>query len=77
MGGTSDPAINLPSNLVLLCGDCHREVESHRLAAASQGWLIGSQSDPALTPIRTKGYGYVYLDPDGTYRPAEQEDAHE
>lgn len=45
MGGTSNPAIHEPANLLALCRSCHRWVEEHRTEALEQGWLI-SQHDP-------------------------------
>lgn len=47
MGGTSDPAINALPNLVFVCGDCHREIESHRSDAYESGWLVRRWRDPA------------------------------
>lgn len=49
MGGTRDPRINDPRNLVALCGSgttgCHGWIESHRELALAQGWLIASLDD--------------------------------
>lgn len=50
-GGTKDPRINLPSNLVLLCGACHRWVESHREDAREDGWLLRSVAEAATVPV--------------------------
>ena len=47
MGGTSDPAINAFPNLVFVCADCHREIESHRSDAYESGWLVRRWQDPA------------------------------
>ena len=47
MGGTSDPAINSPANLVLLCLACHAYIESHRADAYESGWLVRRWQDPA------------------------------
>ena len=44
MGGTSDPTINHPDNLVLLCLAHHAEVESNRTAAESVGLIIRRSS---------------------------------
>lgn len=68
MGGTSDPAINSPANLVLLCRDCHRDIESNRLLAARSGWLVSAALDPEMIPLITdKPGGRFYLTPDGRY----------
>lgn len=44
MGGTKALWVNLPANLVLLCGTgvtgCHSWVESHRQDARDLGWLV-------------------------------------
>jgi hypothetical protein len=44
MGGTKDPSINRPGNLILLCGDgvrgCHGWVETHREEAHDNGWSL-------------------------------------
>lgn len=52
-GGSSWSGINLPSNLLLLCGDattpdgCHAFVEAHRTSAYDEGWLVHQAQDPA------------------------------
>lgn len=51
MGGTSDPAIHDPSNLVHLCAECHRWVESRRAVAVACGWLVTGVTSPADTPL--------------------------
>lgn len=55
MGGSRDPRLNLPSNLVLLCGSgttlCHGEVESNRSAARAHGYLVSRPLDPAEVPV--------------------------
>ena len=59
MGGTRDPLINSPANLVLLCGSgttgCHGWVESHRTEAREQGWLVSQHADPRYQPIDHQG----------------------
>jgi hypothetical protein len=59
MGGTSDPTINDPSNLVALCGTgttgCHGWIESNRGTALTEGWLVSSWDDPARTPVIVGG----------------------
>jgi hypothetical protein len=55
MGGSRDPRLNLPSNLVLLDGSgttgCHGEVESHRADAEAAGYLVPRHLDPAEVPV--------------------------
>lgn len=68
MGGTSADWVNLTSNLVLLCADCHRWVEDHPLEAYRSGWKIrGRDTDPTTAPVRTR-WGWVYLDNDAQWR---------
>lgn len=56
-GGTSDPAINDPVNLALLCDfdadSCHRWTEDQPAEAYDTGWLVHSWEDPAeVVPLR-------------------------
>ena len=55
MGGTRDPRINCPSNLVLLCSADHLWVETHRAQARDEGWLVSQWQDPARVPIVVGG----------------------
>lgn len=74
MGGTKDPAANLPSNLVLLCGSattpggCHTSVEKARQAAISTGWIVARTADPETVPVKMIS-GWWFLRPDGTKLP--------
>lgn len=56
MGGSRDPRINDPRNLVLVCGSgttgCHHEIESDRELALGTGWLLRSLDD-LDTPLVT------------------------
>lgn len=65
-GGSSDPAINYPSNLLALCSQCHLEVESDRTVSKEQGWLVPFEQDPAETPVWIAGLGKVFLNDDGS-----------
>ena len=69
MGGSSDPATNSPANLVLLCRDCHRWVESHRSAARMSGWLVPQGQDPAAVVVLLPT-GPVWLTNAAGYMPA-------
>lgn len=55
MGGSRDPRLNLPSNLVLMCGSgatmCHGHVESYRADAETDGYLVPRHLDPAEVPV--------------------------
>jgi 5-methylcytosine-specific restriction protein A len=73
MGGTSDPEINSPSNLVLLCRGCHSEVESRRAQALADGWLVYASGDPSRVPVNLPGFGPTLLTKDGKYDVTEDE----
>jgi hypothetical protein len=65
-GGSSDPAINYPSNLLALCSQCHLEVEGNRTVSKEQGWLVRFEHNPAETPVWIAGLGKVFLLDDGS-----------
>ncbi|AHH20767.1 hypothetical protein NONO_c59910 [Nocardia nova SH22a] len=66
MGGSrNDSRINLPSNLVVLCSDCHRWIESYRTEAYVDGWLVHRTAEPNATPIESALHGLVLLDDSG------------
>lgn len=55
MGGTSDPAVNSPANLVAICAYCHLAIELGRTDAFLDGWLVRNSEDPAEIPVRYRG----------------------
>lgn len=68
MGGTRDPRINDPRNLIRVCGTgttgCHEWIESHRDEAREKGWLLRSLDDlsqPLVTLYGTR----IMLSADG------------
>lgn len=72
-GGTSLLWVNLPANLVVLCGSgttgCHGWIESHRTAAIEAGWLISQNGrlravDVPLTHVTL---GRVFLTDEGSW----------
>lgn len=73
-GGSKDPATNLPSNLLWLCGSgttgCHGWIESNRAAAIEHGWLLRSWQTPIESPVRIHDRGDVVLDDIGGMTPA-------
>jgi 5-methylcytosine-specific restriction endonuclease McrA len=73
MGGTTDPAVNTPANLAILCGSgttgCHGEIESHRTEAYADGWLLHTGQDPVDVPVRLRGGPMIFLTVEGGYRP--------
>lgn len=72
MGGSRDPRLNLPSNIILLCGSgtegCHGWVESNRTEAYTDGLLVYRIDDPAEVPVLLR-YGLVLLDDVGGVQP--------
>jgi len=74
MGGTKRPDTNTASAGVLLCQPCHIEVESHRLKAYSDGWLVRQHQNPADIPVYRKGR-WVLLDDEGGFHPATSDEA--
>lgn len=66
-GGSRRADTNLPSNLLLLCPPCHREVESHRGPAQSMGWLVVQSVDPATIAVLVQRDRWAYLTDDGRY----------
>lgn len=69
MGGSRDPRINLPSNLLVLCPACHRSAESNRQESYENGWLVHRTAEPNATPVESKLHGYVLLGDDGSIQP--------
>lgn len=70
-GGTSDPAVNSPTNRLLLCGTgttgCHGVVERNRRAAYDAGLLVAHGiHDPGRVPVEL-AQGRVWLTADGRY----------
>lgn len=73
MGGSRTERINQPSNLVLLCGDCHAEVESNRELGYAYGWLVHRQADPSSVAVKRFDGEWVFLDDEGNYVPVAPE----
>ena len=71
MGGSRDPRINQPANLLLLCGSatsangCHTHVESHRNQARALGFLLSDVSEAETTRVRT-AFGWRLFLNDGS-----------
>jgi 5-methylcytosine-specific restriction protein A len=76
MGGTSDQAINRPSNLVTLCGSatspggCHLACEKRDPILLSLGFWLRRNEDPAQVPVAHAVHGWAFLLDDGTVRHA-------
>lgn len=72
-GGSTRPFINLPGNLVLLCGHgsvgCHFQVESERVWAEAAGFIVrDGVTVPAAVPISHAVHGLVLLGDEGGYQ---------
>lgn len=73
-GGSSDPAINAPSNLLTVCGTgttgCHGWIGSSPAEALEHGYVVSLNSREAATdvPVVHAVHGVVYLLDDGTLR---------
>lgn len=74
LGGSTDPAINLPPNLVRLCAHHHQWVESNRLEALAMGLLLHANDVPSETPVLL-GHGLLFLTVTGGYADAPSERA--
>jgi hypothetical protein len=55
MGGSRDPRLNLPANLLTTCGNgtqgCHGEIERLRAKSRARGLLVWRSQDPAEVPV--------------------------
>jgi 5-methylcytosine-specific restriction protein A len=55
MGGSRDPKLNEPANILHLCGSgtegCHGLVESNRATAYEFGWLVRRGFEPSQVPF--------------------------
>lgn len=49
-GGSRRDDTNLASNALCLCPRCHDWVESHRLVAMDNGWVIPNNRRPPINP---------------------------
>ena len=65
MGSTRRPETNWPSNALALCPPCHQWVESWRVEARAQGFLVGQERVPAQTALFRFGQ-WVLLGDDGS-----------
>lgn len=77
MGGTSDPRLSAPSNIVLLCGSatspggCHLLCEQRDERMHELGFWLKNSQRPWLEPVAHAFHGWVYLldkqRPDGSW----------
>jgi 5-methylcytosine-specific restriction endonuclease McrA len=72
-GGSSDPAINSPANLITLCGNaltkCHGKAESRDREMQRNGFWLEHWQKPAFEPVKHAVHGWVLLREDGGYDP--------
>lgn len=69
MGGSSDPEINSPANLICLCAFHHRQAESLReTMSAVYGYCVPTLPAAFLTPVRS-WHGWQLLTAGGTVLP--------
>lgn len=61
LGGTTDPIVNLPANLLRLCVQHHEWIESNRSEATKLGLLLAGSADPSVVPVVLDG-GVFLLD---------------
>lgn len=66
MGGSRNPSIHSPSNILHLCSAHHEWVESHRRVARDLGLLVTAAQDPERVFVELAA-GRVRLTPGGTY----------
>lgn len=71
MGGSSNPEINSPANLLWVCGTgttgCHGWMERNRTEALAAGWLVPSAVKAESIPVQTWDGRFVFLDDDCGY----------
>lgn len=61
MGSSNRGSTNQASNLVSLCAQCHREVESNREIALLEGYLVPQHGEPSVYSIKHGRLGFVLL----------------
>jgi len=69
MGGSKNPILNSPANLLLLCGSgtegCHGWVESNRTESYAAGLLLRRWQDPLQEPVTLHHGTYLLTDAGG------------
>lgn len=79
MGGSRAPYVNLPSNLLVLCGSgvtgCHGWVEANRRDALELGLLVSraAGTEPVLVPVTLAGSAWWLDDYGGKERTDEHQ----
>lgn len=62
MGSSERGSTNECSNLVSLCAECHRKVESDRHCAIIQGYIVPQSQEPSTVPLLSKGQWWMLDD---------------
>ena len=69
MGGTRSRWVNLPANLILVCGSgttgCHGKIESYRERSYEAGWLLRWGQEPEHVPFVDSWGTWWLIDNDG------------
>lgn len=69
MGGTRSKSVNMPANLLFVCGSgttgCHGKIESFRHMAYQSGWLLKWGQDASAAPFVDSSGVWWLLDNDG------------
>ena len=68
-GGSKAADTNQAANGLALCAECHRMVESDRVAALANGWLVRQGFDPAEVPVVLRGMWAVLTVEGKVFRP--------
>lgn len=71
MGGSKDPAINEPSNLIHICQQCHSSIESKRTQSEANGHIVRRYNEPVTTPLLRRGT-WVLLNDEGGWMPIDR-----
>lgn len=72
MGGSKRADLNLPANLLTLCGSgttgCHGWVTANPRQSYEKGWAVKRDRDPAGVALTTWRGDWIYLDNEGGKR---------
>lgn len=69
-GGSRRADTNSPANLLLLCPECHRQIEGHREVSFGMGWLLRQSQNPVEVKVLVQRDRWVFLTADARYLPA-------
>lgn len=69
-GGSRRPDTNSPANLLLLCPECHSQIESHRTISFSMGWLLSQRQEPSKVRVLVQRDRWVFLTHEASYADA-------